>query len=141
MAEQEFAPHARQSYIEWYFTSLGFPTLLLIVGMTVIAAGIIVLLFLRGRAAAAPAAMAFALPLPLLMAGICLLAGAIFYLNELAEAIPGQHLSGAFSYALVTMFQASSCFCPLFVLTLTLLMILGHRSSSAKSTHSAMKGE
>src|SRR5215213_8027727 len=117
----------RQSYLAWYVTSLGFPTLLLIVGVTIIAAGIIVLLFWRGRGSAAPAAMAFTLPLPLFVGAICFLGGAIGYFNQLAESQPGQHEPGLLSYGLVAMFQASSCFCPLLALTLTLLMVLGFR--------------
>jgi hypothetical protein len=144
MAEDEFTPPAlplRQSYLAWYFSSLGFPTLLLIVGMTVIAAGIIVLLFLRGRGPAALAAMAFALPLPLFAGAICFLGGTIGYFKELAEAQPGQRLSGLLSYGLVAIFQASSCFCPLLALTLTLLMVLGFRSSASKSENSRTRNQ
>jgi hypothetical protein len=128
----DFAP-ARQSYLQWYLSSLGMPTLLLIVGVTLIAMVLVVLLFLRGRGPAVPAAILFVLPLPLIVGLICFLAGTIRYLNELAiaDGLPVSY--DLLSYALVAMTQASSCFCPLLMLSLTFLMVLGFRSQGPKA--------
>lgn len=121
-----------QSYLGWYFSSLGMPTLLLIVGATLLAMVVIVLLFWRGRGPAVPAAILFVLPLPLLIGLVCLLGGSITYLNQLAEADDQKIFHGMFSYATIAMLQASSCFCPLLMLSLTLLMVLGFRANRTK---------
>jgi len=115
------------SYLQWYFSSMGLPTLLLIVGVTALAMVLIVLLFLRGRGPAVPAAMVAVLPLPLIAGLLALLGGTITYLSHLATVGDKPISHTAFAYALASMTQASTCFCPLLILCLALLMALGFR--------------
>ena len=121
-----------QSYIGWYFSSLGMPTLLLIVGATLLAMVVIVLLFMRGRGPAVPSAILFVLPLPLIIGLVCFLGGSITYLSQLAEAGDQPAAPTMLSYGLISMMQASSCFCPLLMLSLVLLMVLGFRANRPK---------
>jgi hypothetical protein len=134
--EIDSSPPIQQSYLHWYVSSLGMPTLLLIVGATLFAALLVVLLFLRGRGPAVPAAMVFVLPLPLLIALVCFLGGTISFLNNVA--VNGSPVEGArwFSFATISLLHASSCFCPLLLLTLTLLMTLGFSASKKTSAPS-----
>lgn len=130
MHEDDFP--RRQSYLEWYFSSLGMPTFLLIVGATLLAMLVIVVLFMRGRGPAVPSAILFVLPLPLLLGLVCFLGGSITYLSQLAEAGEQRASPTMLSYGLISMMQASSCFCPLLMLSLVLLMILGFRANRPK---------
>lgn len=123
--EFEDAPPIQQSYLHWYVTSLGWPTLGVIVGVTLLAMGLIVLLFFRGRGPAVPAAMVFVLPLPLLVGLLCFLSGSISFLSNLSMDGPREQGASLLSYATLALLQSSSCFCPLLLLTLTLLMVLG----------------
>lgn len=125
-------PPQNQSYLHWYYSSLGMPTFLLIVGATLLAMVVIVLLFMRGRGPAVPSAILFVLPLPLLIGVVCFLGGSITYLFELGEAGDQRASPTMFSYGLVSMLQASSCFCPLLMLSLPLLMALGFRANRPK---------
>jgi hypothetical protein len=128
----------QQSYLLWYVTSLGMPTLLLIAAATLLAAGLVVLLFLRGRGPAVPAAMVFVLPLPLLIGLVCFLGGSILFLHNVALSGPAEQGVGWLSYAMLAMMHASSCFCPLLLLTLTLLMTLGFSASRKSGSPSKM---
>jgi hypothetical protein len=122
-----------QSYLEWYVNSLGMPTLLLIVGATLVAMFLVVLLFVRGRGPAMPAAILFVLPLPLIVGVIALLAGLINSYTALSYSL--SHTSrpamGQMGYGFVSIMQASGCFCPLLLLTLTLLMFVGFRGTKS----------
>jgi hypothetical protein len=122
-----FHPAPPQSYLQWYLSSLGMPMLLAIVGVTLLAMVLVIVLFLRGRGPAVPAAIAFLLPLPLIVGALGLLDGSIQYLSHLAHGSDGPLAHASFSYALVSMTQASSCFCPLLMLGLALLMAIGFR--------------
>ena len=126
------SPPVQQSYLHWYVSSLGMPTILLIVGATLLAGVLILVLFLRGRGPAVPAAIAFVLPLPLLVGLMCFLGGSISFLNNVA--INGPPAAGArwFAYGTLALMHASSCFCPLLMLTLVFLMMLGFWSSKKK---------
>lgn len=129
----EFEPRP-QSYLQWYFSSLGMPTLLVIVGLTLLAMVLVVVLFWRGRGPAVPAAILFVSWLPLIAGAVCFLSGMIMYLNELARASdgPGPLSHATISYALTASMQATSCFCPLLMLSLVLLMVLGFRTSGTR---------
>ncbi len=128
---EEFNEVRRQSYLQWYFLSLGAPTLLLIVGVTLLAMALVVVLFLRGRGPAVPAAIVFILPLPLIVGSLAFLGGSITYLYEIAVAGDAPIKHDSFAYALTAITQASSCFCPLLILSLALLMTLGFRGSKS----------
>jgi hypothetical protein len=117
--------HMPKSYLQWHFDSLGLPTLLLIVGVSLLAMTLIIVLFLRGRGPGVPAAILFILPMPLVVGLVCLLGGSITYLSQLAAG-QGQRMD-AFAYGLTAATQASSCFCPLLILSLVLMMVLGFR--------------
>lgn len=126
------SPPVQQSYLDWYVSSLGMPTLFLIVGATLLAGVLIVLLFLRGRGPAVPAAIVFVLPLPLLVGLMCFLGGSISFLNNAAMNGPPAEGARWFAYGTLSLMQASSCFCPLLILTLVFLMTLGFWSSKKK---------
>jgi hypothetical protein len=131
---EEFEPvRPPQSYLHWYFESLGLPTLLLIAAVTLLAMALVVALFLRGRGPAVPGAILFLLPLPLIVGLVALLGGSITYLTQLANAGDQPVSPKAFSYALTAAVQASSCFCPLLILSLVVLMVLGFRGSKSSS--------
>lgn len=128
-AMHEFEPRP-QSYLGWYFSSLGMPTLLVIVGLSLLAMVLVVVLFWRGRGPAVPAAMLLVSWLPLIAGAVCFLSGMIMYLNELAGPEPSS--PATISYALTASMQATSCFCPLLMLSLLLLMVLGFRTSGTR---------
>jgi hypothetical protein len=132
MHEHALDPPLRQSYLQWFYSSMGMPTLLLIVGSTLLVMVLVVLLAWRGRGPAVPSAIFFVLPLPLVIAAVCFLGGSITYLSELAEAGDGPISHTTFSYALTASLQASSCFCPLLMLSLLVLMVVGIRTSGTK---------
>jgi hypothetical protein len=125
----EFEPRP-QSYLQWYFNSMGMPTLLVIVGLTLLAMVLAVILFWRGRGPAVPAAILLVSWLPLIAGAVCFLSGVIMYLSELAGPEPSTHAT--ISYALTASMQATSCFCPLLMLSLVLLMVLGFRTSGTR---------
>lgn len=128
---EEFHEVQQQSYLQWYITSLGVPTLLAIVGVTMFATALVIVLFLRGRGPAVPAAIAFILPLPLIVGALAFLGGTINYLYQIALAGEEPIKHESFAYALTAITQASSCFCPLLILSLALLMTLGFRGSKS----------
>lgn len=132
MHEHELDLPLPQSYLQWFYSSLGLPTLLLIVGSTLLVMILVVLLLWRGRGPAVPSAIFFALPLPLVIAAVCFLGGSITYLSQLAEAGDGPISHAAFSYALTASLQASGCFCPLMMLSLLVLTVVGIRTSGTK---------
>jgi len=120
----------RQSYLDWYLSSIGTPMLLLIVGASLLTLVLIIMLFVRGRGPAVPAAILFVLPFPLLIGALCLVGGSIKALSQLARPVDPQGSTDWFSFGLNSMMQASSCFCPMLLLSLTFLMILGFRNSA-----------
>lgn len=128
---EEFNEVQQQSYLQWYISSLGVPTLLLIVGVTLLAMALVIVLFLRGRGPAVPAAIVFLLPLPLIVGALAFLGGTITYLYEIALASDAPISHSSFAYALTAMTQASSCFCPLLILSLALLLTLGFRGGKS----------
>src|SRR5262245_31541949 len=111
MHEHEDFP-VPKSYLQWYFDSIGLPTLLLIVGVSLLALVLIIVLFVRGRGPAVPAAIVFILPLPLVVGFVCLLGGTITYLSRLSDA-GGRVPLDAFAYGQAAAMQATACFCPL----------------------------
>lgn len=134
MEEFQSAPH-RQSYLEWFFSTLGVPTLVLISVAALLAMGLMLVVFLRGRGPAVPAAIMFLLPLPLIVGAIALVGGTLSYFREVGESATGRVDPGGLSYGFIAAMQASSCFCPTLVLSLVLLMILGFRGSSGRRSN------
>ena len=131
MEEFQSVPN-RQSYLQWYFGTLGIPTLLVIVVAALLAMALMLVVFLRGRGPAVPAAILFLLPLPLIVGAIALVGGTLSYYRELGESTTGRVDPGGLSYGFIAAMQASSCFCPTLVLSVVLLMILGFRGSSGR---------
>lgn len=107
--------------------------LILIIIATLLAMILTVIVFWRGRGPAVPAAILFLLPLPLIVGVIALLAATIYAYIDLSYAVSVTSLEHGTSAAKLgvgfrAISQASSCFCPLALLSISLLMVLGFRS-------------
>ncbi|WP_254507547.1 hypothetical protein [Anatilimnocola floriformis] len=130
MHDHDEMPIVAKSYLRWYLDSTGVPTLLVLFGAMLLALVLIVTLFRRGRGPAVPTAIVFIMPLPLVVGLVCFLAGTIHYLHQMGLAAGEQVSSESLSYALTSAMQATSCFCPVLILSLVLLMVLGFRNQT-----------
>jgi hypothetical protein len=123
------APIQRMSYLAWVFHSLGPITILLLLLATLVAIGLIALLWQRGRGPALPAAILLLIPLPLVVGCLALVGSSLDSLLSFSTRARASEIAESLSHALVSALASSCCFMPVLIVGLAALFAHGFRQS------------
>jgi len=113
------------SYLQWFFEVVGTPTLLLLLGATVVALGLIVLLRYRGRGSAASTAILLLMLLPLLVGSFAFLTATSISLGLVAQDGEQSEAMAWFAYGTTTAMLSTTFFLPILFFGSYVLLSMG----------------